>query len=131
MKIMVGYRPREKGNMGLLELAVKHANAFNGEILLATSMPGGKDVELKEFNRAEEKLDQAKDLIEEQGIKVETKLLVRGLLAGEDLVNFSKEMKADEIIIGIKNRSKLGKLIFGSTAQYIILKAGCPVLSTK
>jgi nucleotide-binding universal stress UspA family protein len=57
--------------------------------------------------------------------------LVRGLPAGEDLVNFSKEAQVHEIIIGIRNRSKVGKLIFGSTAQFVILEANCPVLSVK
>jgi len=33
------------------------------------------------------------------------------------------------IIIGVRQRSKLGKLITGSTAQYAILKANCPVLT--
>jgi nucleotide-binding universal stress UspA family protein len=37
----------------------------------------------------------------------------------------------DEIIIGIEKRSKVGKLLFGSNAQYIILEAPCPVVSVK
>jgi nucleotide-binding universal stress UspA family protein len=130
MKIMVGYHPKE-GNKNLLEIAVKHAKAFNGTVLLVTSMRGGEEVELKEFTRVEEQLEKAKVFFEKQEIKIETKLLVRGLSPGEDLVNFSKEVKADEIIIGAKSRSKVGKLIFGSTVQFVILEAGCPVLSVK
>jgi len=50
---------------------------------------------------------------------------------GEDLVRFAKENDIDEIIIGVKKRSKVGKLVFGSTTQYVILKAPCPVLAVK
>jgi nucleotide-binding universal stress UspA family protein len=35
------------------------------------------------------------------------------------------------IVIGIVKKSKVGKLFFGSTAQYLILKAHCPVLTVK
>jgi nucleotide-binding universal stress UspA family protein len=51
--------------------------------------------------------------------------------AGEDLVKLADEKKVDEIIIGVRRRSKVGKLIFGSTAQYVILNAPCPVVSVK
>jgi nucleotide-binding universal stress UspA family protein len=130
MKIMVGYRGKDVGK-ALLKLAVKHAKAFDGEILLVTSMRGGEDVELKKFTEAEEALEKAKEFLETQDVNVETKFLVRGLTPGEDLVNFSREVKADNIIIGVRSRSKVGKFVFGSTAQYVILEADCPVLSVK
>ena len=56
---------------------------------------------------------------------------VRGLEPGEDLVRFAKEQNIDEILVGIKHRSKVGKFIFGSTAQYVILETPCPVLTVK
>lgn len=130
MKIIIGYRGKEV-DKDLLELAVEHAKAFDGTVFLVTSMRGGEEVELKEFTRAEQKLEKTKKIFEKQGIKIETRLLVRGFSAGEDLVNFSKEIKADEIIIGVRSRSKVGKFIFGSTAQFVILEADCPVLSVK
>ncbi len=60
-----------------------------------------------------------------------THLLVRGFTPGEDIVKFAKENNIDEILIGIKRRSKVGKLLFGSNAQFIILKAHCPVVTVK
>jgi nucleotide-binding universal stress UspA family protein len=57
--------------------------------------------------------------------------LIRGLSPGEDIVEFAKENKIDEIIVGVKRRSKVGKLLMGSTAQVVILQASCPVISVK
>jgi nucleotide-binding universal stress UspA family protein len=50
---------------------------------------------------------------------------------GEDLVKYAKENQIDQIVVGIRRRSKVGKLVFGSTAQYVILEAPCPVLTVK
>jgi nucleotide-binding universal stress UspA family protein len=57
--------------------------------------------------------------------------LIRGREPGEDLVEFAAEHQAAEIIIGIRRRSKVGKLLFGSTAQFVILNAPCPVVTVK
>ena len=51
--------------------------------------------------------------------------------AGEDIVAFANEKQVDEIIIGVKSRSNLRKLLFGSTAQTVILEADCPVVTVR
>jgi nucleotide-binding universal stress UspA family protein len=56
---------------------------------------------------------------------------MRGNPPGEDIVAFAQENSADLIVIGIKKRSRVGKLMFGSTAQYVILSSECPVLAVK
>ncbi len=130
MKILVGYR-LNKGDRDIFKVAAEYAKAFNAQIEVVTSMRGGEEIELKEFDTAEKKLDQAKNYFADQKLNIKTKLLVRGLSSGEDLVNYSKEINADLIIMGVRSRSKVGKLIFGSTAQFVILKAKCPVLTVK
>jgi nucleotide-binding universal stress UspA family protein len=37
----------------------------------------------------------------------------------------------DQIIVGIKRLSKVGKLVFGSNAAYVVLHAHCPVVTTR
>lgn len=130
MKIVVGY---EKNNVSkkILEMALKHAQAFDGEILLVTSMIGGDKQEKQEIIDAKNNLSQAKKYFDNAGVTSETHLLIRGFETGEDLVIFAKEQNADEIIIGIKRRSKVGKFVFGSTAQIVILDAHCPVIAMK
>jgi nucleotide-binding universal stress UspA family protein len=130
MKILVGYKGLNVGK-DLLKIALKHAKAFNGEVLVVTSRRGGGKIEPQRIQTAEENLEQAKKYFEENGVPCKKYLLVRGFEAGEDLVHFAEEKKVDVIIIGVKSRSKVGKLLFGSTAQAVILQAECPVLTVK
>ncbi|MBW2656019.1 MAG: universal stress protein [Deltaproteobacteria bacterium] len=133
MKILVGYKGMDVGK-DLMDVAVKQAKAFEGEILIVTSLVGGESSEASEVQEvvaAEKNLKQAKAYFDDYGIKSQTHLLVRGFEAGEDIVKFAEEKNVDEIIIGVRSRSKVGKLIFGSTAQIVILDAHCPVLTVK
>jgi nucleotide-binding universal stress UspA family protein len=130
MKILVGYRGLDVGR-DLLEIALKHAKAFNGEVLVVTSMKGGEKKEHAAYNEAENNLKDAGQYFKENGIKSDIHLLVRGFEPGEDIVSFAKEKDVDEIIIGVKSRSKVGKLLFGSTAQAVILRAPCPVVTVR
>ncbi len=130
MKILVGYKGINVGK-DLLKIALTHAKAFKGEVLIMTSLVGGGKSEQLQVQAAEENLEKAKKYFDENGVSCKTHLLVRGLDAGEDLVIFAIEKGVDEIIIGVKSRSKVGKLIFGSTAQAVILQAECPVLTVK
>ncbi len=130
MKILVGYKGVNLGE-DLLKIAVEHAKAFKGAVLVVTSMIGGGKAEQLKVQKAEENLEKVKKYFDEKGVSCQTHLLVRGLEAGDDIVNFAKEKGIEEIIIGVKSRSKVGKLLFGSTAQAVILQAECPVVVVK
>ncbi len=130
MKIMVGY-DSSNVSKAALELAKKHAKAFDAEVYVITSMVGGREVAREEFSRAESDLEYAETLLKEDNVSCETRLLVRGMSPGEDMVEFAKEKEIDEIIVGVRKRSKVGKFLLGSTAQYLIIKAPCPVVAVK
>nr|WP_320014593.1 universal stress protein [uncultured Desulfobacter sp.] len=128
MKILIGYKGVNIGQ-DLLKLGAEHAKAFNATVLVVTSMLEGTEKDQKKILEAENNLDQAQVFFKEQGIACEKHLLIRGMEAGEDIVAFANEKEVDEIIIGVKSRSNIGKLLFGSTAQTVILEADCPVVS--
>ncbi len=130
MQILVAYRGAKVGK-DLLNLAIQHARAFGGKVHLVTSLPGGEKSSAEIVAEAEGNLAEASKYLDEQGIQNESHLLVRDRIAGEDIVEFAAKNACDEIIFGVKSRSKVGKILFGSTAQYIILKANCPVISVK
>jgi len=130
MKILLGYKGVNVGK-DLCGLAVKHAKAFNGEVLIITSMVGGDHTKAEEIAVAKENLKNVKKIFEDHGVKNETHLLIRGFSPSEDILDFASRNDIDEIIIGVKSRSKVGKIIFGSTAQSVILESKCPVVSVK
>lgn len=130
MKIMIGY-DGSNVSKDALALARDHAKAFGASIHIVTSIDKGSEGESKEISDAESGLEYAKSLFDTDSIDCRTHLLVRGLSSGEDLIGFAGEKQVDEIVIGIKKRSKVGKFLMGSTAQYVILNAKCPVLTVR
>lgn len=130
MNILVGYDGSKVAGEAL-KLAREQAKAFNAKVFVVTSMVGGPEVNREEFERAEKDLEFAKTGLKKEEIPCEARLSVRGLQAGEDLVEVAKENNIDLIIVGIRRRSRVQKLVFGSNAQYVILEAPCPVLTVK
>ncbi|MBG0778975.1 universal stress protein [Desulfotignum balticum] len=130
MKILVGYKGVNVGK-DLIEIAARHARAFDGQVIVVTSMKGGGNTDPMEVKAAEDNLEGIKPFFKEKNIPCDTHLLVRGMEPGEDIVAFAEENKVDEIIIGVRSRSKVGKLLFGSTSQVVILQANCPVVTVK
>jgi nucleotide-binding universal stress UspA family protein len=130
MKILVGY-DGSSDSKSALNLAVTHAKAFTGKIFAVTSMVKGTEAEQDAIKHLETELALVKNDVESQGIPCETHLLIRGMTPGEDIVTFAQENDMDEIVIGIRRLSKVGKLVFGSNGQYIILNAHCPVTTVK
>ena len=130
MKILVGYDD-SKVTEDVLKLAHKHAIAFKADVVIMTSLEQSAALKKEEIDKAESKLENLRKPFKADDIVCETHTSVSYESPGEDLVRFAKDNDIDEIIIGVKRRSKVGKLMFGSTAQYVILKAPCPFLAVK
>lgn len=130
MKILVAY-DGSSASKEALRLARTHAKAFNGKVFVLTSMVKGEEKHLPDIEKAERDLAFAQSMFDKENIPCETHLLIRGLSPGEDIVQFAKEQGVDEIIVGIEKKSRVGKFVFGSNAQYVILEAPCPVVAVK
>ena len=130
MNILVGYDGSNSAK-DALKLAKDHAMGLDANVDVVTSMEGAKNNQYDDVRQAELGLEYAKALLEEDNIDCETHLLIRGLSPGEDLVQFAEDNQISEIIVGVRRRSKVGKLIMGSTAQHVILNAPCPVVTLK
>jgi len=130
MKILVGFDGSRTAGAAAA-LARSRARVWGAEVHLATSMKGGFAVPKKEFEHAQWELEREQAGFLEAGIPCKVHLSVRGLEPGEDLVRLAAELEVDEVIIGVKRRSKVGKLVFGSNAQFVVLNAPCPVVTVR
>jgi nucleotide-binding universal stress UspA family protein len=130
MNILVAYDGTRESKEAA-RVAIRHAKAFNARIILAYSMVGGPEIPKKEFEKAEKELQLQEIALKEEGLECESLLSVRGMEIGEDILKIAEEKQAEEIVIGIQRKSKVGKLLFGSTAQFIIMNAACPVVTVR
>jgi len=131
MKILVAYVGGLDVTSVVLDVARKHAKAFHASLEIVSSLERVSEKERMDLEKVEKQLEYVKETLAAEGIACETHVLVRGLTPGEDIVEFAIEKKVDEIIIGLEKKSKVGKLLFGSNAQHIILESPCPVVSVK
>ncbi|SFM89986.1 universal stress protein [Thermodesulforhabdus norvegica] len=128
--IVVGY-DGSRTSSEALKVAIFHARHFNAFVHVVYSVPEGHEGRLEEIESARAFLSHAESILRDNDIPCEVHLLVRGSSPGKNLVEFARDCRADEIIIGVRRRSRVEKFVFGSTANYVILHAQCPVVAVK
>jgi nucleotide-binding universal stress UspA family protein len=130
MKILVGY-DYSTVTQDVLALAKDQAKAFNAEVHLLRSLAQDPKLQRETVQKAEQNLDHVRGEFATLGLACDTHVVVSSLTSGEDIVQFAEQNSIDLIVIGVRRRSKVGKLLFGSNAQLIILTAPCPVLTVR
>lgn len=66
----------------------------------------------------------------EAGVKNVEKIVVRGVPFVE-IIKTAKEKNADLIVIGTHGRTGIDHMLFGSTAEKVVRKSPCPVLTVR
>jgi nucleotide-binding universal stress UspA family protein len=131
MKILVGYDGSTTAREAL-GLAKKRAKLWGAKIDVVKCIAQNRELNYEDIQKVEHKLEsEVHDHLNSGDIPYETHLVISGRQSGEELVQFAEQNKIDEIVIGVRRKSKAGKLLFGSTAQYVILNAPCPVVTIK
>jgi nucleotide-binding universal stress UspA family protein len=130
MRIAVGFNGSDRSREAL-KVAEAHAKAFNAEIHVFTLTAHSPELNTPEIEAAEGELKSLKERLTNAGFVCETHLVIRSLTQGEDLVNLVREHKIDELILGVRKRSRVGKFLMGSTAQFVILNSECPIVVVK
>jgi nucleotide-binding universal stress UspA family protein len=129
MKFMVCYDNFAESNNVVAE-AQKHAVRWSAEIKVVSVVTRVEPIKHARLEKMEKRLEQEiQELFKGVEIPYTVQLHVDDAEAGEKIVEIAQRNGVDLIFLGIKKRSKVGKLLFGSNAQYVILNAPCPVIS--
>jgi len=130
MKFLVGYNG-SKAAQSALALAKDFAKVFSAKVYVLVSMEGGSSERIEDVTKARADIEYAENFLKQENVDCDVREMVRGLSPGEDLIKFARDNDIDQIFVGIEKKTRTRKILLGSTAQYVILKAPCPVISVK
>lgn len=130
MPIVVGFLRSAEGRAALAR-AVSETQLRGGELLVVHSTRGGERDEAAELRAYREEFERVTEELDAEGIAYRIVEYARGNSPAEDVLSAASEYGADLLVVGIRRRSPVGKLVLGSNAQEILLRADCPVLAVK
>lgn len=126
--ILVGYIPTPEG-IAALDYAIAYA-AQNAARLTVVNTGKDGDYAHPQYATAED-VDTIDDLLASKNVDHAIVRPTDGRPAAEAILDTATEVGADTIVIGVRRRSPVGKMLAGSTAQSVILRADCPVIAVK
>jgi len=86
------------------------------------------DAEIEpEIGKAEEILDHAESIAEEQDYEIETDLL-QAREAGPTIIDEAVEREVDLILMGVEYKRRFGQFSLGSVVPYVLKNAPCRVI---
>ena len=127
--IVAGFTPSPEG-WAAVRAAVGEARMRNGRIIVVHSIRGENE-EADDYISYREALAEVEEYLTADGVPHEIHELVRGRDPADDILDVCNQTKASLIVIGIRQRSQIGKLLLGSNALAILHDARCPVLAVK
>jgi nucleotide-binding universal stress UspA family protein len=131
MKFLVCYDESNEAKKAL-KVAQDHAKIWKAKLEVVNTITRVEPLKHSTVKKMELKMEgEVKKILGGDDPPYEVQLLLTDLTSGEQLVKFAEDQKMDQIFLGIVKKSKVGKLLFGSTAQYIILHAPCPVVTVQ
>ena len=128
MTIVVGYVPKPEGRAAL-RAALEEADLRKEPLYVLNTSRG--DAMVDASFASDEDLAEVRRQLEASGVDFEIEHRISGNDGAEDVTAAVERLGASLVVIGLRRRSPTGKLIFGSTAQRILLDVPCQVLAVK
>jgi nucleotide-binding universal stress UspA family protein len=126
--IVVGYIPSPQGEAAL-DAALAEARTHDSELVVLNVSRGEALMEPKRLY--DEQAAELTKRLEESGVRYTLRREVHPEPSAENVLDVLTELRPQLLVIGLRKRTATGKLLFGSTAQRLLLEAPCPVLAVK
>jgi nucleotide-binding universal stress UspA family protein len=95
-------------------------------VYVVNSLKGGDETTSEGVAEGDRAMEHLAEGLEDQ-TTVDPHQFIRGNAPIEDMLAAAEEFDIDEFVIGIRKRSPVGKMMFGSTAQNLLLESDRPV----
>lgn len=128
MSILVGYVPTPVGEAALTA-AIEEAALRNKDLLIVNSQREGALADTSVASEAD--LDRVTAAARQAGVTASVLRPTHRDDLTEAILELAEEHDVSLIVIGLRQRTQVGKFIMGSHAQRILLQAERPVLAVK
>ena len=126
--IVVGYAPSARSDAAL-NRAIAEAKHHGARLVVVNGSAGDRYAD-SSF-ASDDQLTAVRQQLDDARVDYDVRQPVRGNDGADEVLATAEEVSADLIVIGLRRRSAVGKLLLGSTAQRILIQAGCDVLAVK
>jgi len=99
------------------------------EIAEELGMPELAETEVDEVLERHESVRHFERLFDDHGVDYEVKGVVGDISDG--IIDIAEATESDRVVVSGRSRSRVGKAVFGSTAQDVLLNSPCPVTFVK
>jgi len=103
-------------------------SASGGVSPVAIPTPLPLEVSDDEKKVAKELVDSVREMAEEAGVSVETKLVEHHPSVPDAIIQFASEAGGDLIVMGTKGKTGIKRFLLGSVTESVVHHAHCPVL---
>ena len=124
VRFVTGLADESGLNVNLDDLSVSVLNVF-AEFKAIDEGGNVSSGDLYDEDKFPDSVLTARDQLAEAGVSVE--LARRHGEPGEEIVDYAESVEADGIVVPGRKRSPVGKAVFGSVTQDIVLEADLPV----
>ncbi|MCW2698469.1 MAG: UspA protein [Blastococcus sp.] len=128
MPVLVGYIPSPEGEAAL-ERGIEEARTRDTELVVLNVARG--EALIESHRLYDDPAAELTQRLDASGVPYSLRREVSHGPAADHVLAVLDEVRPEMLVIGLRPRTATGKLLFGSTAQRLILDAPCDVLAVK